>query len=130
MLCRNADSHIENGSDYDSDDNLSAVRFFPTLLVPEVDKILRTAGSWQFNAFKLKEATNDAPLSTLVFWLLQTSGLVREFGEFWRSIVFMRKAMRSGSRLSCLCKFPSGGLKLYLLYVPTIIKSKPAPEHE
>ena len=77
---RNADAHIENGSDYDSDDGCSAVRFFPILLVPEVDKVLRGSGGWQFNAFKLKETTNDAPLSTLTFWLLQTTGLIREFG--------------------------------------------------
>lgn len=79
---RNADAHLENGSDYDSDDGCSTVRFFPIVLVPEVDKCLRSANNWQFNAFLLKDATNDAPLSTLCFWLLQTTGLVREFGEW------------------------------------------------
>ena len=53
----------------------------PLTLVPEVDRVLRTATEWQFNAFKLAESTNHAPLSTLCFWLLQTQGLIREFGE-------------------------------------------------
>ena len=53
----------------------------PLTLVPEVDRVLRTATEWQFNAFKLAESTNQAPLSTLCFWVLQTQGLIREFGE-------------------------------------------------
>ena len=52
----------------------------PLMLVPEVDRVLRTATGWQFNAFKLAESTNHAPLSTLCFWVLQTLGLIREFG--------------------------------------------------
>lgn len=79
-MSRNADSHLENGSDYDSDDATSAVRYFPNLLIPEVDRVLRTADFWHFNAFHLREATNDAPLSTLCFYFLQTTGLIREFG--------------------------------------------------
>ena len=76
VLRSNADVYID-GPESDPEE-VSAV--MPVVLVPEVDRVLRTAGEWQFNAFKLAETTSQAPLSTLCFWVLQTQGLIREFG--------------------------------------------------
>ena len=49
--------------------------------IPEVEAVLRTADHWHFDAFKLTEASQGYPLSTLAFWLMQQSRVAREFSK-------------------------------------------------
>ena len=53
----------------------------PSNLSPEVVKILKTAETWEFNAFALDDATEGQPLSVLTYWLLESQGLIEEFCE-------------------------------------------------
>ncbi|KAL3157196.1 putative 3',5'-cyclic phosphodiesterase pde-3 [Trebouxia sp. C0009 RCD-2024] len=50
-----------------------------TAPIPEVEAVLRTADHWHFDAFKLTEASQGYPLSTLGFWLIQQSRVAKEF---------------------------------------------------
>ncbi|KAL3146282.1 3',5'-cyclic-nucleotide phosphodiesterase pde1 [Trebouxia sp. C0010 RCD-2024] len=53
-----------------------------TAPIPEVEAVLRTADHWHFDAFKLTEASQGYPLSTLGFWLIQQSRVAKEFSKF------------------------------------------------
>ena len=50
-----------------------------TAPIPEVEAVLRTADHWHFDAFKLAEASQGYPLSTLGFWLIQQNWVAKEF---------------------------------------------------
>lgn len=45
----------------------------------QVELVLRSASTWQFDAFKLRDATGGRPLSALAFYIMHTTGLVRQF---------------------------------------------------
>ena len=53
-----------------------------TAPIPEVEAVLRTADHWHFDAFRLVEASQGYPLSTLGFWLMQQNRVAKEFSEF------------------------------------------------
>lgn len=42
--------------------------------------MLATANEWVFDTFRLAEVTQKRPMSTLGFFILQQTGLVRHFG--------------------------------------------------
>ncbi len=46
----------------------------------QMERVLATADSWQFDAFKLTEVTQGHPLSTLGYYLFHTAGLIERFG--------------------------------------------------
>ncbi len=48
---------------------------------PEVAATLLTAGTWEFDAFRLAEVTEQKALSTLAFWVFQNAGLIEAHGE-------------------------------------------------
>ncbi|GLI71323.1 hypothetical protein VaNZ11_016483 [Volvox africanus] len=48
-------------------------------LFTEVERLLATANNWQFDVFKLAEATQDHALSTLSFYLFHQADLMRKF---------------------------------------------------
>jgi len=60
--------------------SLDLVRVSSSLpLTDHTEAILRTASQWQWNAFDLRDATGDKPLSCLAFWVFQHAGLVDHF---------------------------------------------------
>ena len=65
----------------DSSGELSNLPNIGTAPIPEVEAVLRTADHWHFDAFKLTEASQGYPLSTLGFWLIQQSRVAKEFSE-------------------------------------------------
>ncbi|GIM16339.1 hypothetical protein Vretimale_18970 [Volvox reticuliferus] len=48
-------------------------------LFSEVERLLSTASNWQFDVFKLTDATQDHALSTLSFYLFHQADLIRKF---------------------------------------------------
>ncbi|GIL62519.1 hypothetical protein Vafri_16725 [Volvox africanus] len=48
-------------------------------LFSEVERLLATANNWQFDVFKLADATQDHALSTLSFYLFHQADLMRKF---------------------------------------------------
>lgn len=60
---------------------LSHLPNIATAPIPEVEAVLRTADHWHFDAFRLVEASQGYPLSTLGFWLMQQNRVAREFSE-------------------------------------------------
>lgn len=57
----------------------AAASSVPYSLQQQVDSVLATVDDWQFDAFRLHDATAGHPLSTLSFYLLQRSGLVEKY---------------------------------------------------
>lgn len=57
--------------------------YWPLLSEPgsELDRVLSTAHSWDFDVYALDAAADGHALSVLAFWLLQKSGLIQELGE-------------------------------------------------
>ncbi|KAG2497449.1 hypothetical protein HYH03_004604 [Edaphochlamys debaryana] len=51
----------------------------PPAVIEEVERLLADADSWQFDTWRLQEATQGHPLSVLGFFLMQRSGLIRQF---------------------------------------------------
>lgn len=49
--------------------------------IPEVEAVLRSADHWHFDAFRLTEASQGYPLSTLGFWLMQQNRVAKEFSK-------------------------------------------------
>ena len=78
VLGRMSDASLE---EEDSSGELSLPNIC-TAPIPEVEAVLRTADHWHFDAFKLTEASQGYPLSTLGFWLIQQSRVAKEFSEF------------------------------------------------
>ena len=60
---------------------LSHLPNIATAPIPEVEAVLRTADHWHFDAFRLVEASQGYPLSTLGFWLMQQNRVAKEFSE-------------------------------------------------
>ncbi|KAA6423303.1 MAG: 3,5-cyclic-nucleotide phosphodiesterase [Trebouxia sp. A1-2] len=58
---------------------LSHLPNIATAPIPEVEAVLRTADHWHFDAFRLVEASQGYPLSTLGFWLMQQNRVAKEF---------------------------------------------------
>lgn len=52
---------------------------YAAALPPQVEKILAGADRWQFDTWRLAEATQGHPLSALGFFLIQRAGLVTRF---------------------------------------------------
>ena len=77
-LCRMSDASLE---EEDSSGELSNLPNIGTAPIPEVEAVLRTADHWHFDAFKLTEASQGYPLSTLGFWLIQQNRVAKEFSE-------------------------------------------------
>ena len=48
-------------------------------LMPQVERVLATSYNWQFDAFRLAEATGDRALSTLGFFLFNEADLIKQF---------------------------------------------------
>ena len=48
-------------------------------LLPQVERVLATSYNWQFDAFRLAEATGDRALSTLGFFLFNEADLIKQF---------------------------------------------------
>jgi hypothetical protein len=44
-----------------------------------VERILATSYNWQFDAFRLAEATGDRALSTLGYFLFNEANLIKQF---------------------------------------------------
>ncbi|GFR47060.1 hypothetical protein Agub_g8745 [Astrephomene gubernaculifera] len=51
----------------------------PAAVIEEVERQLAAADGWQFNAWRLRDATQGHPLSALGFYLLQRAGLIARF---------------------------------------------------
>ncbi|PNW82682.1 hypothetical protein CHLRE_06g289400v5 [Chlamydomonas reinhardtii] len=51
----------------------------PPSVIMEVERLLAGADGWQFDTWRLREATQGHPLSTLGFFLLQRSGIISRF---------------------------------------------------
>ena len=64
-----------------SSGELSHLPNIATAPIPEVEAVLRTADHWHFDAFRLVEASQGYPLSTLGFWLMQQNRVAKEFSE-------------------------------------------------
>ncbi len=47
---------------------------YSTACVPQLQQVLATANTWQFDAYALEEASKGHPLSVLAFWLIRNSG--------------------------------------------------------
>ena len=78
VCCRMSDASLE---EEDSSGELSNLPNIGTAPIPEVEAVLRTADHWHFDAFKLTEASQGYPLSTLGFWLIQQNRVAKEFSE-------------------------------------------------
>ena len=65
----------------DSSGELLNLPNIATAPIPEVEAVLRTADHWHFDAFRLTEASQGYPLSTLGFWLMQQTRVAKEFSE-------------------------------------------------
>ena len=72
--------------------------------IPEVEAVLRTADHWHFDAFRLAEASQGYPLSTLGFWLIQQNRVAKEFST---SLKLLRTidAISTDSSLHMLTSF-------------------------
>ncbi|DBA92091.1 hypothetical protein WJX77_006602 [Trebouxia sp. C0004] len=75
FMCDSPSREDEEGSSGE----LSHLTNIATAPIPEVEAVLRTADHWQFDAFKLVEASQGYPLSTLGFWLMQQNRVAKEF---------------------------------------------------
>ncbi len=42
----------------------------------QLDRVLATANTWEFDAYALEEASQGRPLSVLAYWLMHTSGCI------------------------------------------------------
>lgn len=78
IVCRLQDSSIVDEALSSELTHLPSISSAP---IPEVEAVLRTADHWHFDAFKLTEASQGYPLSTLAFWLMQQSRVAREFSK-------------------------------------------------
>ena len=58
----------------ESDADVDAI---PRYIVPEVEEALRSATEWTWDAFKLQDVTAGRGLSSLAFWLFQTTGVTK-----------------------------------------------------
>lgn len=65
----------------DSSGELTHLPNIGTAPIPEVEAVLRTADHWHFDAFRLTEASQGYPLSTLGFWLIQQNRVAKEFSK-------------------------------------------------
>ena len=54
--------------------------YVPRDLVPEMEQVLGKSEHWVYDTFHLADVTKKRPMSTLGFFILQQSGLVRHFG--------------------------------------------------
>ncbi len=52
----------------------------PRVVVPEVERVLLTADNWKFDSLLLHDVTQGHPLSTLGFWIMQQTDMVKQFG--------------------------------------------------
>ena len=75
---RMSDASLE---EEDSSGELTDLPNIGTAPIPEVEAVLRTADHWHFDAFKLAEASQGYPLSTLGFWLIQQNRVAKEFSK-------------------------------------------------
>lgn len=50
------------------------------LRMPDVSESLKLVSEWNFDIFRLDEATNGRPLAILVFHLFQSSGIIKDLG--------------------------------------------------
>ncbi|GLC41501.1 hypothetical protein PLESTB_001004600 [Pleodorina starrii] len=48
----------------------------PAPVIEEVERVLATADSWQFDTWRLRDVTNGHPLSALGFYLIHRAGLI------------------------------------------------------
>lgn len=49
------------------------------ICVLQLERMLNTSNQWQFDAFKLQEASNGHPLSALGYFLFNQAGLITKF---------------------------------------------------
>lgn len=76
--CRMSDSVQE---EQDCSRELTHLPNIVSAPIPEVEAVLRSADHWHFDAFRLTEASQGYPLSTLGFWLIQQNRVAKEFSE-------------------------------------------------
>lgn len=67
-------------SDFDGGDEEAHGPPIPAVLTPALEEALGTASTWSFDAFRLYESSNGQPLAAISFWLLQTQGIIQNFG--------------------------------------------------
>ena len=53
---------------------------------PSVSSCLSSAETWGFDAFQLDSVTRGRPLSTLGYWILQSTGLLHKHGDSYSLI--------------------------------------------
>ncbi|EFJ48932.1 3'5'-cyclic nucleotide phosphodiesterase [Volvox carteri f. nagariensis] len=58
---------------------MSQCPFFNSRVPLQVERLLSSANNWQFDVFKLADATQDHALSTLAFFLFHQADLIRKF---------------------------------------------------
>jgi len=84
-----------------SSGELSHLSNIATASIPEVEAVLRTANHWHFDAFRLVEASQGYPLSTLGFWLMQQNRVAKEFSEWSTTLELCIEQLR------CIDTFPA-----------------------
>jgi len=65
-------------------------------LIDQLERVLGTASSFQFDAWELESASQGHPLSTLGYWLMHESGLIGRFGISGRTLARFLRAVEAG----------------------------------